>query len=107
MLGNKVLPDETRAGEENRAHIHKAGRYQQMTPRSADGSVAGGAIIDPNCVPGREQPPGILGAPINPDPHSHGRHSHESTAVKPPERPGAHYAEENRRRIYGRGVKYR
>jgi hypothetical protein len=90
---------------ENHARF-KNDSVNRMSPRSADGSVAGGAIIDPNCVPGREQPPGILGAPINSDPHRHGRHSN-NISQKPPERPGSHYAEENRRRIFGRDVKYR
>jgi hypothetical protein len=112
MLSNKILPDESRAGNENRAHVGKAGRYQMMTPRSADGSVAGGAQIDPaNSVKGNEMPPGILrgdSVPMTTDSHAGGRHTGlQNLAVKPGEVSRSARAEETRRRIYSRGPGYR
>jgi hypothetical protein len=97
--------------EENRARFKNDSRNVPV-PRSASGPIAEPTVMgvrtvhDPNCVTGREMGPGILGAPLNPDPHRHGRHSN-NLSVKPGEKPGSHYADENRRRIYGRDVKYR
>jgi hypothetical protein len=108
MLSNKILPDESRAGNENRAHVGKAGRYQMMTPRSADGSIAGGAQFDPaNSVKGNEMPPGILGAPMTTDPHRAGRHSTDNLPARAPERPRSQRTEETRNRIYGRTPTYK
>jgi hypothetical protein len=91
---------------ENRAKFRRDS-VNPMSPRSAFGPIAGGSAIDPaNSVPGVEMGAGILGAPLNPDPHSHGRRSNNLSKM-PPEKPGSHYAEENRRRIHGRGVDYK
>jgi hypothetical protein len=82
---------------ENRTRL--ADSINKPTPATADGGPIGATS------PG-EMGPGILGAPLNPDPHRHGRHSN-NLSVKPGEKPGSHYADENRRRIFGRDVKYR
>jgi hypothetical protein len=68
MLSNKIVPDQTRAGNENRAHVGKAGIYNQMTPMPASGGPVGASS------PG-EMPGGILGAPLNPNPHGHVLHA--------------------------------
>ena len=105
MLSNKILPDESRAGNENRAHVAKAGRYQQMTPRSADGPVAeGGMIHDPNCVRGNEMPPPSRGdAPLFVDPHQNQRGHHQNLTNKPREISPARHQAESRARIYDYG----
>jgi hypothetical protein len=111
MLSNKILPDESRAGNENRAHVGKAGRYQQMTPRSADGPIAGGSRFDPyNAVPAPDMPPGILNGnsvPMTTDSHRAGRHSTDNLPNRAPERPRTQRTEETRRRIYERGPGYK
>jgi hypothetical protein len=99
MLSNKIIADRPLAGNENRAHVHKGGRYQEMTPMTADGGVSGTNRSG-------DMPPGILGAPLNSDPHAHQRRSNNLSKA-PFERPGSHYATENRRRIHGRGVDYK
>jgi hypothetical protein len=101
MLTNKILPDESRAGNENRAHIHKAGRYQMMTP--CDGTGAAGAVS-----PG-ELPPGILNSnsmPMTLDAHQNARHSNENRSVAPAEKNRSKYTEEIHHRIHGRDTKY-
>jgi hypothetical protein len=100
MLGNKILPDESRAGEENKAHVHKAGRYQMMTPMPADG----GTHRPPS--PG-EMGAGILGAPMTLDPHKNLRHTAENLGTKPGEKSRSSYTSEIHRRLHGRDVKYR
>jgi hypothetical protein len=110
MLSNKIIADRPLAGNENRAHIHKGGRYQEMTPRSADGPIADGRIDPANSVPGNEMPPGILNPnsmPMMKDAHANARHSNENRTAMPGEKSRTAYADENRRRIYGRDVKYR
>jgi hypothetical protein len=84
--------------EENRARFLRDS-VNTPTPCRADGVAS--------AMPANDLPPGILGAPLNSDPHRHGRHSHENLTQKPGERPGSHYTAENRRRLYDRGVKYR
>jgi hypothetical protein len=86
------------SGNENKAHIGKGGIENFMTP--CDGSGSAGPVS-----PG-EMGPGILGAPVNSDPHRHGRNSN-NLSQKPPERPGSHYTDEIHRRLHGRDVKYR
>jgi hypothetical protein len=100
-------------GDPNRAHLEKqSGVHNPPAERSAFGPVAERTVMgertvhDPNCVPGVEMGPGILGKPINSDPHAHQRRS-DNLSKAPFERPGSHYAEENRRRIHGRGVDYK
>jgi hypothetical protein len=103
MLSNKILPDETRAGQENRAHVHKAGRYQQMTPMPADGGVARAPA--PNDIPLER---GICSSnPMTLDPHSAGRHSTDNLPNRAPERPRTQRTEETRRRIYSRNTDYK
>jgi hypothetical protein len=84
MLSNKILPDESRAGNENRAHVGRAGRYQQMMPMPGDCGVACSVRgAGPNDLP----PPLRGDAPMTLDPHAAGRHSFDNLAVKPGERP--------------------
>jgi hypothetical protein len=107
MLSNKILPDESRAGNENRAHIGKAGRYQQMTPRSADGPIGGGMHDPTNSVPAPDIPRdrGICSStPMNKDPHIGGRHSNENRTMAPGEK---NRSAEPGRRIYGRDTSYK
>jgi hypothetical protein len=59
-------------------------------------------VHDVSCVTGREMPPGILGAPLNPDPHARAprmpvhiapetrRPVGEPQAIKPPHDPSPH-----------------
>jgi hypothetical protein len=98
MLSNKILPDESRAGNENRAHIHKAGRYQQMMPMPADGGPIG--PTSPN-----DLPPPIRGdAPITTHPHRNLRHSHQNLTNKPADK---NRSAEPGRRIYSHDTAYK
>jgi hypothetical protein len=98
MLSNKIIADRPLAGNENRSHIHKGGRYQEMQPCDGSGSAV--------ARPANDLPMPLRGdLPLDADPHSRGRSNNLSQ--KPFEKSGAHYAEENRRRIFGRDVKYR
>ena len=66
MLSNKIIADRPLAGNENRAHIHKSGRYQEMMPMNAGDGVA--AARAPN-----DLPPSIRGdAPMKVNPHDGG-----------------------------------
>jgi hypothetical protein len=96
---------------ENRARLRDS--INKPTPRSADGSIAGGSAIDPaNSLHGNDLPPGILNpnsTPMTKDSHSGGRHRDENATVRAGEKSREKYAEEIRRRIHGpaRDVKYR
>ena len=46
--------------------------------KAAEGHATRGQH-DPNCVTGPEMPPGILGPPLNPDPHRAGPRSNVTT----------------------------
>jgi hypothetical protein len=83
---------------ENRARF-KNDSINTMTPRSADGSIAGGMRFDPASVPGNPMPPGILGAPMTTDPHRHGQRSFDNTENKPGEATRAERSGETRRRL--------
>lgn len=39
MLSNKIVPDQSSVGNENRAHVHKAGRYNLMADMPAEGGT--------------------------------------------------------------------
>jgi hypothetical protein len=96
MLSNKILPDESRAGNENRAHVGKAGRYQQMTPMNAGDGVAGSVRgAGPNDLP----MPLRGDAPMMLDPHKNFRNSAFNLSVKPGEKSRSSYAAEDRRRL--------
>jgi hypothetical protein len=84
---------------ENRARF-KNDSVNPMTPRFADGSIAGGMRFDPNSVPGNSMPPPIRGdAAISADPHRHGRNSFDNLANKPGEATRAERSGETRRRL--------
>jgi hypothetical protein len=93
---------------ENRARF-KNDSINKMTPRSADGSVAGGSRIDPNSLHGNEMPPGILnsGAPMTLDPHAGARRSNDNVRVKEGEVSRSARMTEVRRRIYSRNTDYK
>src|SRR5690349_16664910 len=92
---------------ENRARF-KNDSINKMTPRSADGPIAGGSRFDPaNAVPAPEIPRdrGICSAtPMTKDPHIGGRHSNENRTVAPGEK---NRSAEPGRRIYGRDTSYK
>jgi hypothetical protein len=102
MLSNKILPDESRAGNENRAHVAKAGRYQMMTP--CDGSGSAGAVS-----PG-DMGPGILNGnsvPMTLDPHAGARRSNDNISVKAPEVSRTARTREIDRRLTSGNTKYK
>jgi hypothetical protein len=93
-IGNEVLPGQSRAGNENLAHVHKAGRYNEPHPRSADGSIGGGAIHDLNSMPAPDIPRdrGICSStPMTLDPHFGGRHGFDNAVNKPGEKSRSSY----------------
>jgi hypothetical protein len=75
MLSNKILPDESRAGNENRARVGKAGRYNEMRPMTADGGVAVRRAHN-------DLPPSIRGdAPMMVGPHDGGRRRNDNASA--------------------------
>jgi hypothetical protein len=89
---------------ENRKRL--ADTINRPMDRSADGSIAGGARIDVNSVPGNEMPPGILNSnstPMMKDAHAAGRHSYDNVTVKPAEKSRAAESAETRRRLANPG----
>jgi len=99
MLNNKIIPDQSQAGNENRAHIHKAGRYNEMMPMTAEGGQARAPAA--NDIPDRLQ--GLCSANPLLDPHSRGRGHFESTTNKPNEIERSRYTAENRSRVFDYG----
>jgi hypothetical protein len=91
------------AKDQNRAHIEKGARFNQMTPCDGSGSASP--------MPANDLPPGILNPnsmPMTKDAHAGGRHSAlQNLGTRPAEKSRAAYAEEIRRRIHGRDTKYR
>jgi hypothetical protein len=101
MLSNKILSDKPLAGNENRAHIHQSGRYQEMMPMPAGGGVAGNVRgAGPNDLPPSIRPD----APLNSDPHRNLRGSHQNLTNKPADK---NRSAEPGRRIYSRDTTYK
>jgi hypothetical protein len=100
MLSNKIIADRPLAGNENRAHIHKASRYNQMTPMPASGGAAGSVRgAGPN-----DLPPPIRGdLPILTDPHQNQRGHQQNLKNMPREISPARHQAETRARLYDRG----
>jgi hypothetical protein len=77
--------------------------------KEAEGHAAR-AVHDANCVPGPDMPPGILGAPLNSDPHGRGPKANPNASpsshrpvgapaeIKPPHNQGPHDHLDPRRR---------
>jgi hypothetical protein len=97
MVGNKIVPDESRAGNENRAHVGRAGIYNQPTPMTSDGGVSGTNLSN-------DMPAGILGAPMTTDPHRNLKGSHQNLTNKPADK---NRSAEPGRRIYSRDTTYK
>jgi hypothetical protein len=103
MVENKIVPDESRAGNENRAHVGRAGIYNQTTPMTSDGGVSGTNLSN-------AMPEGILrgdSVPFTLDPHSAGKKSTDNLPNRAPERPRTQRTNEVRNRIYGRTPTYK
>jgi hypothetical protein len=95
MVGNKIVPDESRAGNENRAHVGRAGIYNQTTPMTSDGGVSGTNLSN-------AMPEGILrgdSVPMTLDPHANARHSNENRTLAPGERARSKETAEIHRRL--------
>ena len=104
MLSNKIVPDKSRAGNENSAHVGRAGIYNEPMPMPADGGVA--RASPPNDLP---KDRGICSStPLNKDPHSGGRHTGlQNLATKPGEVSRSARTTEIHRRLEDRTPKYR
>jgi hypothetical protein len=92
---------------ENRARF-KNDSVNRMTPRSADGPIAGGSAIDPgNSVRGNPMPDGILNPnsiPMTLNPHQNFKGSHQNLTNKPADK---NRSAEPGRRIYSRDTAYK
>jgi hypothetical protein len=102
MLRNKIVPDQTRVGNENRAHVGRAGIYNEPTPMTSTGGVAG--PVSPGEMPG-----GLLNGnsvPMTLDPHSGQRRSNNLANPAGEVSRSARTAE-TRRRIYSRNTDYK
>jgi hypothetical protein len=102
MLSNKIVPDKSRAGNENSAHVGRAGIYNEPMPMPADGGVA--RASPPNDLP---KDRGICSStPLNRDPHARQRNSNNLAT------PSGEVSRERRtteihRRLEDRTPKYR
>jgi hypothetical protein len=101
MLSNKILPDESRAGQENKAHVGKAGRYQQMTPCDGTGSAV--------ARPANDLPAGGIcsSTPMTLDPHAGARRSNDNVRVKEGEVSRSARTTEIHRRLEDRTPRYK
>jgi hypothetical protein len=103
MLSNKIVPDKSRAGNENSAHVGRAGIYNEPMPMPSDGGVA--RASPPNDLP---KDRGICSStPMTLDPHANARHSNENRTVAPGEVSRSARTTEIHRRLEDRTPKYR